>query len=304
MQRGTRFMLRGAIDEAGLTRVAEAIERTALPSILLHPSPAGEADFALGESKLGGRPDLPEGVPWPEFGGEPLAFVAQFDLAALAPFDTGKLLPASGILLFFIADPTPYFEGGVPGEGGISRLLYFGATALPLRPSEFPSTLSLEGRYAPCKLSYSVQITLAIYDPYDPDFERQYGFPLPLSRAEVRAYNALGEKLHVEAGGTSQIMHRLLGHPETIQGSMRGDLSTEPADDAQTAEPADVRFWAVSLGPDFRPQVFRWQLLLQLDSDDMTGMRWGDTGRIYFWIRDQDLRQRNFDRMVLLDQSS
>jgi len=106
-------MLRGVIDEAGLARVTEAIERTALPSILLHPRPAGEADCALGESKLGGHPDLPEGVPWPEFGGHPLAFVAQLDLAALAPCVTGKLLPAEGLLLFFIADPTPYFEGGV-----------------------------------------------------------------------------------------------------------------------------------------------------------------------------------------------
>lgn len=295
-------MLKGAIDEAGLARVTEAIERTALPSILLHPSPVGEAEFALGESKLGGRPDLPEGVPWPEFGGHPLAFVAQLDLAALAPFDVGKLLPPEGLLLFFVMDP--YYETMARYEGTIFRVLYYGASSLQLRRRVPPPALSAEGRYASCKLSYTRQITLATYDPYDPNFEKQYGFPLPLSDVEVYKYYALGEKLFNDAGGTGQATYRLLGHPDTIQGSMSDILPTEPDDDAQIAEPADASFWAASLGPDFRPQVLRWQLLLQLDSDDTTGMRWGDTGRIYFWIRDQDLRQRDFERVVLLDQSS
>ena len=294
-------MLKGAIDAAGLTRVAEAIERTALPSILLHPSPAGEADFALGESKLGGRPDLPEGVPWPEFGGHPLAFVAQFDLAALAPFDTGNLLPAEGLLLFFVMDPDPYYKGPWPAEGAVSRVLYYETTSVPLRRLEFPHALWPKACYAACKVSYSEQITLITYDPYDPRTDWQYGFPLPLSDAEIDAYYALEKNLLVEAGGTERAMHRLLGHPDEIQGSMRDDLLVELDEGADTAEPADTSFWAASLGPGFRLKVFRWQLLLQLDTDDSTGMSWGDTGRIYFWIRDRDLQQRNFD-VVLLNQ--
>ena len=38
-----------------------------------------------------------------------------------------------------------------------------------------------------------------------------------------------------------------------------------------------------------------WQLLLQIDSDEEnTGMMWGGGGRLYFWIRKDDLKKRAF----------
>ena len=40
----------------------------------------------------------------------------------------------------------------------------------------------------------------------------------------------------------------------------------------------------------------QWRLLLQIDSDDSAEMMWGDVGRVYFWIREEDLRQARFDR--------
>lgn len=39
-----------------------------------------------------------------------------------------------------------------------------------------------------------------------------------------------------------------------------------------------------------------WRLLFQLDSDpDGLGVDWGDVGRLYFWIREQDLATSRFD---------
>jgi uncharacterized protein YwqG len=44
-----------------------------------------------------------------------------------------------------------------------------------------------------------------------------------------------------------------------------------------------------------------WVMLLQLDTDwDGPGWCWGDAGRIYFWIRKEDLAQRRFDRTWLI----
>jgi uncharacterized protein YwqG len=43
-----------------------------------------------------------------------------------------------------------------------------------------------------------------------------------------------------------------------------------------------------------------WTLLLQLDSDDAADMMWGDAGRLYFWIRKQDLRARDFSRVWMI----
>jgi uncharacterized protein YwqG len=40
-----------------------------------------------------------------------------------------------------------------------------------------------------------------------------------------------------------------------------------------------------------------WRLLLQVDSDENATMMWGDTGRVYFWMRDEDLRAARFERV-------
>ena len=44
-----------------------------------------------------------------------------------------------------------------------------------------------------------------------------------------------------------------------------------------------------------------WRLLLQIDTDeDGPGWMWGDVGRIYFWIKQQDLRSLRFDDVWLI----
>ena len=45
-----------------------------------------------------------------------------------------------------------------------------------------------------------------------------------------------------------------------------------------------------------------WRLLLQLDSDATANMMWGDSGRLYLWIRHEDLEVRRFDRCWVLVQ--
>ena len=47
---------------------------------------------------------------------------------------------------------------------------------------------------------------------------------------------------------------------------------------------------------------YDWRLLMQIDTDDDADMMWGDAGMIYFWIRDQDLRARRFDKTWMIFQ--
>jgi uncharacterized protein YwqG len=48
-----------------------------------------------------------------------------------------------------------------------------------------------------------------------------------------------------------------------------------------------------------------WRLLLQIDTDeDGPGWMWGDVGRIYFWVKQQDVRSLRFDDAWLVLQCS
>ena len=49
-------------------------------------------------------------------------------------------------------------------------------------------------------------------------------------------------------------------------------------------------------------QALEWKLLLQFDSDDSLGFQWGDWGRVYFFIHQDDLRSGNFGQVKIFAQ--
>ena len=44
----------------------------------------------------------------------------------------------------------------------------------------------------------------------------------------------------------------------------------------------------------------RWNLLMQVESNEELGMMWGDMGRLYLWITDEDLKNRKFENSRLI----
>jgi uncharacterized protein YwqG len=100
-------------------------------------------DVPVGASKMGGRPDLPPGEPWPTRDGRPLSFVVQVDLATV---DTAGVLPPDGLLSFFydaVDQPGGYEEGD---ESGTVVRWTLGGT--PLERRDFPDDLNpFDGRF-------------------------------------------------------------------------------------------------------------------------------------------------------------
>jgi len=84
------------LEAKGLGRIAGAIETAVKPSLWL----ATRAESENAVSRLGGRPNLPGEFDWPLWRQQPLAFLAQLNLAALPAVD-GLLLPREGALFFF-----------------------------------------------------------------------------------------------------------------------------------------------------------------------------------------------------------
>ncbi|MDQ3928497.1 MAG: YwqG family protein, partial [Chloroflexota bacterium] len=201
--------LREQID-ARLPRVADELQGLVRNSIRLKTRKAkNEASPPIGTSKLGGLPDLPEDAEWPEWNGEPLAFIAQINLEEAAPYDLEHLLPMTGMLYFFY-DARLETWGDRSEDRGGARVLYFAGDVAGIRQTPFPETLHEWGRdYPAC----AVQLTSEAHLPVS---DSMYISDLDLTEEEVAQYDALLEWL--EGPDEEYTDHRLLGYSRGIQG--------------------------------------------------------------------------------------
>lgn len=258
----------------------------------------GEAANKIGSTRFGGKPDVPKGFQWAYYEGEgldgvtkkrPLSFIAQFDLDEIAKYDTENLLPKTGLLSFFYE--TDSMCGGYdPKHKGCARVYYF-ENKENLSPMDFPDDLDEEFRFP------SVGIKTKREDSYQdyPDFLLQRDKLLECWDDYDRA--AKGLKINTPANSS-----KLLGWADIIQNNMTiecelisrgyylgGDWSKVTPRDMQEAEQSSLKDWL---------------LLFQLDTVTKDGfeLMFGDCGRIYYYIRKEELQARNFDNVWLIMQ--
>lgn len=99
--------LRGLIEKHGLQSVEAQLMDGAQNKLLLVPG--SDAEPKIGQTRLGGLPDVPPDWEWPEG----LLFIGQINLADAAPYDYNNLLPSQGLLSFFLFDD--FREESSPG---------------------------------------------------------------------------------------------------------------------------------------------------------------------------------------------
>ena len=271
---------------AGLQRHAAALTALARPSVRLTPIASEDADLPLGTSKLGGQPDLPAATAWPSLRTTPLAFVAQINLAETQPFDTASMLPVDGLLSFFYAAAGQQVWGYDPADAGAWAVLYSPA-GQPLIRRNQPGRLPEHVRFAAMRLTRRCELTFPGWDSLDAE-------RVGMTRDEFDAYADLCG--HGEQGP----IHRLLGRPEPIQNDMQMECQLVThgiycGDETDEEDPRAAGLWAGAAD---------WRLLLQIDSEKDIGMMWGDAGRLYFWMTEQALADRDWDRAWLVLQCS
>jgi hypothetical protein len=104
-----------------------------------------------------------------------------------------------------------------------------------------------------------------------------------LIEEEWEAYTELANRLAKVEEDTPK--HWLLGYHASIQ---------------DTASAEVVQTLLGLLWDDALAQIDEWVLLLHLDTDDATEMMWGDAGTLYFWIHQDDLAARRFDKVWMI----
>ena len=276
-----RSEFRAALQRAGLGRHVDALVDAARPSIRLDADTGLDHD-RLGASRLGGDPDLPAGAEWPRKNGAPLSFVAQVDLAELAPYDLEGVLPTDGLLSLFYDATTQLAWGFDPADRGSWDVRHIGA-GQELRRTPAPDDLGPEGRLRPVGWRPRGELAFATFDSLVVD-------RLGLTRDETIAYSDLLET-------EDETIHRVLGHPDPVQS---GEMQLECQLAANGVWCGSPEGYEDPRVPGLAPGAADWRLLLQVDSQEETDMMWGDLGRLYVWIRDEDLAARRFDRTWLV----
>lgn len=194
--------LRKTFEQAGLAARFDALVS---PAAAILTERADAATIPVGASRLGGLPDLPADVEWPAAKKAPLTFVGQLDLEDLAGFQLAAwrtLLPAAGLLSFFVhdMDPENYARKGV--------VLYVPPGAA-LGRHEVPAAFIKAGRIPACACRVELVETLRLVHPSARAVEFGMAFD------QIQAYQKLHEN-HPQVGVST-----LLGHRDRYDGEVK-----------------------------------------------------------------------------------
>ena len=259
----------------------EELEPLTRPAIRVLSRYIGFEDLPVGCSKLGGMPDFPDGVEWPQYKDRPLALLAQFYLPDVAPNDVENALPKTGMIYFFYDMVDQPFLGYDPTVSGAWKVVYSDVTPDLLKRASPPSPIDPEYVMPVCDVSFEPELT---FPPYHSDEIALLGF----TENEKHLYWELVNRKEV---------HRLLGYPAEEQDDSRFtvQLASSGIYPGNSVDLEDPKYTLLLSG------VYDWRLLFQMADDNDGGAAWfgGAGGRLFYWIRKQDLAERNFDHVCI-----
>lgn len=306
------------LSDPRLSRVSDSLARLAMRSIRLSATLSDESHFALGDSKLGGLPDLPIGLEWPtgrlnvppfspgairSYSGVtlpadaviPLPFIAQIrlsDINTVGPQlsfngfagEGDSLLPPSGSLYFFYNTVSYGYDWLAPANW---RVFWYDGDGSGLQRLEYPSDIPEECQYQPCALTFTAEVTLPHVETCFISDRGDAGGVLALTEDEWDVYSDL---LYEQRANHK--IHQMLGHSDDYQPYMMESGYWRVRRQFFPEMPSMEKFALDSL----QPELETGRLLLQVDAES-NGMEFGRGGRLYFFIRSQDLAARDFSRV-------
>ena len=278
---------------SGLDGYFDVLAPFAKESIRITLDARDEDAIPMGASKFGGCPDLPGDVAWfrREQADIPLSFIGQVNFAEIAPFDLEHKLPERGMLYFFY-DCSPVPDGmpwGFDPEDSDGWKVYFYDGDMSALFRKTPPADLEENENGVLFGSAGMRFETAVELPSpESDLTSDLDFPDD-DELQDRYWEWSDEH-------TPELSNKLLGHSDNVQGGM--ELECEYVTHGNDCGTPDGYRVGKSKGLD--KNAARWNLLLQVDSNEDIGMMWCDAGRLYFWITDEDLASRAFENCWLI----
>lgn len=257
------------------------------PAIGLLPVARNPSSDPASGSYFGGTPKLPQNVAWPLFEGRPLHFLASVECQEIPDeyfqHPQAQSLPRRGTLLFFYnASDQPW--GSQPEDAGQFSVLYSPESVSNLPKTPVPSGVREEDE------DYFTVGTIPLrleFQELLPTSEKQ--FPRALGYVPEEVLDEYWERLDVNTP-----RHQLCGTPCPVQNDdmeEKCQLVSNKLIRGESPGHSDPSW------KELRKGAADWILLAQFDSDDNLDVMWGDAGRLYFWIRKQDLDALDFSKV-------
>lgn len=253
-----------------------------------------------GTSKVGGKPDLPKDFQWFYYEGEdykkrvvnrPLSFLMQINCEEVHKYDKESLLPEKGMLYFFYELFTMTW-GFSPQDKGSAKVFYYDGNTEELVSTDFPKDMDKDCIIPESKINFESMNDYPIdyYDCYDVDDSDE-----EMDRKEKELEKEL-DKLGYKADTT-----KLLGHPELIQGEYWEECEGVAGKNIYYGS-APIKYGSNEVKKSIKENAKDWILLMQMSELEIGdyGLYFGDSGKIYFNIRKEDLKNKNFDDVWLI----
>ncbi len=287
----TKEQIREKFVTAGFSNLLDELESQLKHAIrVVAHQPVDEAQLPLGASKFGGLPDLPPNTEWPHWEGRPLHFVSQIAMVDVKQYDLDNVLPEKGILYFFYDMEQPW--GYDPADRGRWKVTYFAGNLDEIKRTSGPATLQDMWFLVPRPLEFVHTYSLPSIELQS--FNDESLLTIGSLRFDFEPNNELLGEIYKDLW--PQPIHQLLGYPSPVQES---DMEVQCQLASNGIMSGDGSYRLDPRGPSLiASATSEWRLLCQFDTDEY--FLWGDTGMIYFWIKDQDLQAKNFENVWLV----
>lgn len=251
------------------------IETFLIPAINIEVE-EDQPEINLGDSKFGGKPDLPKNIEWPKSENEPMTFLAQLNLKQVSEFDIDKTLPNYGMLYFFIANPS---------EFNLEHKVIYSAEN-DLSETPFPTELNEDCRFKDLKMTFETIYTFPSVETLEIE---------TLSENDVNSYYDIDEDFFTYEN------NQILGHTYPMQSDVKIEWACEYLGIEFTSESLITNDKKIESARNEFINLFQFSTENSIPefSENFYICSMG-----YFGITKNDLEKRNFDKTILIFQNS
>lgn len=246
-----------------------------------------EEDYSeVGSTRIAGYPDVPDGFIWPKTkDGEFMTFIAQLNMIEISKYDVENILPKQGILYFFIGRDEPAYD--------IEHKVIYIEHNENIKLMEIEETTILEDDYKcefkPFKASANSSLDIPNYAYMDYDI---------IDNSD--SYFDMQEQIK---GRDNNYIGCISGYPE----GQHDDVELEAALKIILNENYNyslrekdklIKYFNGDMDKTDE-EINNIYMLLEINSDSKVGFQWWDCGYIHFFIRKEDLINKDFNRTYL-----